>query len=145
REPATVIRSSTQLRLRIVVIDSGRCPDGRHREARDRDRRCGARKKHAAGGGERRPGGGIAPPARLGTVCTDPAPCTPTKLADGFGSKSLPVPDAAARDSPHCCWVLRSPSGRFGVRFFLSRRRLLNEGVPVKSALRRKRELSGNQ
>src|SRR5262245_21022276 len=68
-----------------------------------------------------RTGRGIAPPARMGTDCMDPAPCTPTKLADGFGSKSLPVRTPL---NPGFTPVLLGPplpSREFGVRDFVCR------------------------
>src|SRR5262249_9317075 len=95
----------------------------------------------------KRTGRGIAPPARLGTVSTDTAPCTPTKLADGFGSKSLPVSNDLCPPEihPNAAGSSALPFGRFGVRVFLSRRDLLKPGAAAKGAPRQIQELYENQ
>src|SRR4029450_958423 len=78
--------------------------------------------------------------------CMDPAPCTPTKLADGFGSKSLPVPDSLESGiHPGGAGSSASLSGIRRERFFLSRSDLLNESAAVKSKIRKSNEAPENQ
>src|SRR5262249_12817333 len=124
-ESIAVVRRAPEARLRIFVRSEVR-PHHGGAEARTE------RQYKKNGPGDRSPG-------PYGHGLHDPAPCTPTKLADGFGTKSLPVSDAtrAARDSPHTLGPPLPSLGDSASRFCESRRGLLNQGAPVKPAARR--------
>src|SRR4030095_2978988 len=100
-ESGAVVRRPTEHGRWIVVhraaVGAGRL--GAQEDGRAPQHGEGKKK----GPGDRSPGPG-------GHGLHDPAPCTPTKLADGFGTKSLPDPDTLkVRNSPQCYWVLRFP------------------------------------
>src|SRR5262249_43860252 len=91
-----------------ILVRSQVCPH-RHRP----EKAYSEREYKKNGPGDRSPG-------PIGHGLHDPAPCTPTKLADGFGTKTLPVSDAtrAARDSPHTPGSSAPLSRGFGVERF---------------------------